>query len=341
MGRRWGLDILRIASMAAVVLLHTAGQYWSRVDVFGADWEVLNFYDSLVRWAVPVFVMISGALFLDPGKDQPIKKLYSKNILRICTIIVFWGLIYAVLYGLPTELTWESVRGFIKTWIFGHYHMWFLFMIIGLYVVTPVLRCVTKDAMVTRYFLFLGFVLDIALPFVFSFGWLSSLSDLLAKLQFHIPVGYAFYFVLGYWLGQRKISARNRVAAGVLAILGVALTFVLTAYISLKGGQASEAFYGYFSLPVFMAAWGVFVLGKDARAEKKKAQRAISLLSKASLGVYMVHIIVLRTLHSAGIDSMMCSPVIAVPTTAGLVILISFLIAVMLTKVPIINRYCV
>ena len=90
-----------------------------------------------------------------------------------------------------------------------------------------------------------------------------------------------------------------------------------------------------------MAAWGVFVLGKDARAEKKKAQRAISLLSKASLGVYMVHIIVLRTLHSAGIDSMMCSPVIAVPTTAGLVILISFLIAVMLTKVPIINRYCV
>lgn len=341
MERRWGLDILRVASMAAVVFLHTAAQYWSSVDIHSADWEALNFYDSLVRWAVPVFVMISGALFLDPGKDQPIRKLYTKNIPRICTIIVFWGFVYAVLYGFPAELTAKSVRSFIKASLFGHYHMWFLFMIAGLYVVTPVLRCVTKDEVITKYFLLLGFILNIALPFVFSLGWLTFLSDLLEKLQFHVPIGYAFYFVLGYWLGRCEVSRKVKVAGGIIAVLGFILTFVLTAYVSLKEGQASQTFYGYFSLTVFMEALGVFVLAKDAKVEKKRSQKTISVLSTASLGVYMVHVIVLETLRGAGIDSMMCAPTIAVPATAALVILISFIVSVLLNKVPVVNKYCV
>ena len=43
--------------------------------------------------------MISGALFLRNSKKLDIKKLYSKNILRIVVVFLFWSLVYGILYG--------------------------------------------------------------------------------------------------------------------------------------------------------------------------------------------------------------------------------------------------
>lgn len=141
MQRLWNLDLLRIIAISAVVVIHTT-QNMGKLDVYGFDWAVLNVYDGLVRWAVPVFAMISGVLFLNPAKEQPLKKLYSKNVLRIVTIILFWGLVYAALNHPPADLSFESLYAFFRTAVLGHYHMWFLYMIAGLYILVPILRCI-------------------------------------------------------------------------------------------------------------------------------------------------------------------------------------------------------
>lgn len=341
MARLWGLDVLRIVSMGAVVLLHTAAQFWSKVDVSSFDWEALNFYDSAVRWAVPVFVMISGALFLDPGRSQPIRKLFSKNIAHIITIILFWGLLYALAYQPPESLSVEGLWTFCKTWLLGHFHMWFLFMIVGLYVVTPILRCVTKDEAATEYFLIVACAANILLPFITSFGRFSILDDLLSKMQFHVPAGYAFYYVLGFWLSKKSFTARKKRWSMLVAATGVLLTFLLTAYVSLANGQAAQTFYGYFSLPVFMASVGVFIVGKDVQLSSSISRAVVKALSTAALGVYMVHVIVLDQLRVVGFDSMMCSPVIAVPLTALTAIVISYAISIILNKMPVIDKYFV
>lgn len=70
-------DYLRIISVFAVIVLHISGQNWNGTDVSSFEWNVFNAFDSLTRWCVPVFVMISGALFLD--KEQPLKS-FSKKI---------------------------------------------------------------------------------------------------------------------------------------------------------------------------------------------------------------------------------------------------------------------
>lgn len=215
MQRQWHLDILRIVSMAAVVLLHTAAQYWSRTDVASFDWGTMNFYDSMVRWAVPVFVMISGALFLDPHRDVSTRKVWTKSIPRIAIIVLVWGFIYAAIYNPPDEMTIKGLWAFCKVWVLGHFHMWFLFMILGLYAVTPVLRCVTRDQKATRYFLVLAFVVCIVLPFVTSFGHFSIIEKVADKVQFQVIGGYAFYFVLGYWLNAVELPKLLR--GGLLA----------------------------------------------------------------------------------------------------------------------------
>ena len=86
-------DLLRVIATFAIVILHVSGSNWHNVPVSGFEWKVFNFYDSMARFSVPVFVMISGMFLLDNKKSLTLKKLYSKNILRIVTSFIF-GLLY-------------------------------------------------------------------------------------------------------------------------------------------------------------------------------------------------------------------------------------------------------
>lgn len=337
------MDILRITSIAFVVVIHTSAQYWSGLDIDGYKWAVANLFDGASRWAVPVFVMISGALFLNPDKPQPLKKLYSKNILRIFTIIVFWGLVYALINEPPADASFSSLYEFFKVWILGHYHMWFLYMIAGLYIVTPILRRITADRQTTVYFLILAFIINTLIPFITSFGHLSIASSLLAKMMFQVPIGYSFYFVLGFYLNDISLSKRVSFASAILFVIGVASTVCLTWFASVKAGEGVQTFYSYLSLPVCVASIGAFLLGRTIckGVSPDKPHRIIKALSASTLGVYMIHIIVLDFLLDLGLSSMAFDPLLAIPATALAAIALSYAIAFVMSKIPIFNKYCV
>lgn len=327
--------------MAAVVIIHTAAQYWASTPVASFDWNVLNLYDGLARWAVPVFVMISGSLLLDPARQETIGKLWRKNVIRILVVLLVWGLLYAFVYHFPKEITLSSVLSFCKAWVGGHYHMWFLFMIAGLYIVTPFLRCVVIDRKVLRYFLLLSFFISVAVPFVCEAGGVMRVYDMLESTQLRSLAGYPFYYVLGYWLNTTSLSAKAREAIVLLGAVGLVLTVALTALVSIGGGKPLQTFYGNFSLPVCMAASGVFVLGSKASVAKERKRKVVKSLSDASLGVYLVHILVLDALYQMGIDSMMFTPVLAVPLTAGVAMALSFAISMAIRKVPVAGKWLV
>lgn len=79
-------DVLRILATFAVIVLHLSAQHWADTDVYSRSWQAFNLYDSAVRWAVPVFVMISGALFL--SGSQSIGHILKKNVSRLVTAFI-------------------------------------------------------------------------------------------------------------------------------------------------------------------------------------------------------------------------------------------------------------
>ncbi len=85
-------DVLRILATFAVIVLHLSAQHWADTDVYSRAWQAFNLYDSAVRWAVPVFVMISGALFL--SGSQSIGHILKKNVSRLVTAFIFWSALY-------------------------------------------------------------------------------------------------------------------------------------------------------------------------------------------------------------------------------------------------------
>ena len=97
------IDILRIVACFSVIMLHTSAQPWYNLPVDSMGFKIANSYDALFRFGVPVFVMISGALFLVPGKKMDVRRLYRHNIFRLVILYIFWS----CLYGLMDCRSWQ------------------------------------------------------------------------------------------------------------------------------------------------------------------------------------------------------------------------------------------
>ena len=91
------LDSLRVIAIIAVIILHSAASQWYITPVNSLNWQILNIYNSLVRWCVPMFLMISGVFFLDPNKNISKKDIFYKYIKRILIALIFWGLLYGLI----------------------------------------------------------------------------------------------------------------------------------------------------------------------------------------------------------------------------------------------------
>ena len=340
-------DYLRVFAIFAIIILHIATQNWETGDVYGFQWNVLNVYDSLVRWGVPVFVMISGALFL--GRELEIKKLYTKNISRLIVAYFVWSVFYAlwlplsklVLTGENT-LSLSTVMGDIIT---GAYHMWFIPMIIGLYMCVPIIKKITENKKLTEYYLLLSFVFVFAVPQILNIlkdfteiFIIEKLDELLSNMHLDILLGYSFYFVLGQYLTNKELSKKQRVPLYLFGVVGFAFTILLTAFASRKTGSAVETYYMNFNVNVLSEAVAMFVLFKQMNFKNDKLNKVMSYFSKYSFGAYLVHIFIISVLIAVGINTSICNPLLSVPAISLIVVVASFLISFILNKIPFINK---
>lgn len=159
--RKYYLDYLRIIAILGVIFMHTGGHCQGE-NIRSLNWQVCNIFNTGTRWAVPTFVMISGSLFLK--KDINLKRIYSKNILRLVIAFVFWSTIYTLVFSTFKYYNLFSIQGIFNTitgMFKGYYHMWFIFMIIGLYMVTPILKvCIDNiSEKLLKYWMFISFIL--------------------------------------------------------------------------------------------------------------------------------------------------------------------------------------
>ena len=202
-------DLLRILATFAIIILHTASANWEKVDVTSYEWSMLNIYDSICRWAVPVFVMISGALMLN--KQKSIKNIYTKNVFRIICSFIFWSLIYTI----EKHCFLNNTDNIIKNFLIGNYHLWFLYMIAGLYILTPIITKITESEKTTKYFLFISIISTIVLPYIieiitlFSTSKAEFIQNRINDLNLNMVIGYSLYYILGFYMNKYKIDKKS------------------------------------------------------------------------------------------------------------------------------------
>lgn len=333
-------DVLRIVAAFAVVLLHTSAQrfYTSYPSI---EWDARNFYDSLVRWSVPIFVMISGALFLDPQKKISIKTLYKKNVTRVVLIYIFWSIVYGVYDGMGEK----DLKSIVPEIIHGPFHFWFIKMLIGLYITVPILRVIVVDKKVEQYFICLSLVTAFIIPMLFPvMGCINDGAKDLAEyfyeaFEIKIALGHVGYFVLGHYLVNYKLKETAKRMIYILGILSIFAVCMLTSFASSQVGKPYLLFYENTNVFTLFEAVALFIVINDIKIAPKYHQTLISA-SQLSLGIYIIHPLVMYVLSDYGIiNSASLNPMYFIPLFALIVFIISYGVSFVLVRIPFIKRF--
>ena len=338
-------DILRIVAIFFVVFVHLAAQHWADVDVSSRAWFAFNLYCTTGKWSVPIFVMISGALFL--GRDVSISAILKKNVARIATVFLFWSGCYALVYLVFRHAPLAVV---LSQFITGHYHLWFLYMIVGLYLLIPLLRPIVQNETLTRYFLLLAFIFTFLLPqlalflsFV-SYQASAVIHTVIMYSYCFFPLGFTAYFIGGYYLSRRDFSRREEITLYCIGVAGLLVSVFAPVALSRAQGAPSDIFYTYNSLNVLCTSVPIFVFAKQHLNFPRMGEKAYMFLrkmSKYSFGVYLVHPMVIELLQHFAIDTFSCNAFFSVPLLAVFVFAVSTAISALLNAIPVIKDHFV
>ena len=195
------LDYLRIICSFFVILNHVSANYYYNSSLNSYIWKISYYYKALSRFSVPNFFMISGAIFLN--RDLSFKIIFIKYIKNILVHLILWSIIYSLINKNFSSL---NIKKKLFEIIKGHYHLWYLYTTIGIYITIPFLREIAKNEQLFKYFLYLYFIITFIIPnYTYLLSYYSKdIYELLKYLNsvFHLSIlsVYNFYFVIGHYL---------------------------------------------------------------------------------------------------------------------------------------------
>ena len=327
------LEQLRAFAAILVVVIHVASQNWKVAPIDSIDWAIMNVYDSFARIAVPIFVMISGAIFLSKERIITIRDIFKKYIPHIFMVLMIWSFAYAIFYYFRNG---ETLTKLWTRFVGGHYHLWYLFMLIGLYLILPLLKKMTESKELTEYFLILSFVLTSFIPTIVKIPGLKWLNDPFSSLHYHFTVGYSSYFVLGHYLHEYQLKEKQQNIIYLLGLLGLLFTILSTHWMTQLNQAAYKGFYNNFCVGVVFEAIAVFTYFKY---HSLKMEKIPLFIAKYSFGIYLVHVFVLDQLKYYGIHTLMYPALIAVPMLIIIVFVGSLLISYFLNHLTFLAKY--
>ena len=335
--RETELDILRLLAMLAVIWVHVGGIETGSLPASDPNCQWLIFLKSVMTWEIPVYVMISGRFFLDPDREMPFSRIL-KAIRRLVLAFVVWNVVYQIWYIARDTYTGLNWKGIMSQALIGPYHFWYLYMIVGLYLITPFLRKIAEDKGLAEYFIGLFFLFMlltkycVQLPFVGA-----TLDSMLGSMGMKFVLGYSGYYVLGYYLRKFPLSGKWErllyVCGAVLLLLGAAANTVCSA----REGAYTERFTGYTNPNTIIVAAAIYTLFTKRISKvqiSEKATQLISRLSEYSFGVYLIHALLLDVFAVAGLKPTVLHPVLAMPLITMLTFAVTAVIVMLIRKVP-------
>lgn len=263
---------------------------------------------------------------------------------------LFWSLLYT-LYEYFVARSIHSFGAFVSTLFIGNFHMWFLYMLAGLYMITPFVRQIVKKNELVIYFVVLAFVFAMLLPEVIQIlslaklGAANTLSEITGNLYVQMVMGYTGYYVLGYYLHTHKLRRSWDIILIILGVLSILFTLFGTSYISALTNERNTALYGYLRVNVFFPAVALFTVMKNHAGKKAPSERKQSVwryLSKCCFGVYLIHPMLLAVSEKCfKITTLSFHPAYSIPAISLCVFIVSLILSGLLNRIPIFNKWLI
>lgn len=272
-------DYIRALAIVFVILIHSMG-WINEITTLNSAYIVRTILDSVIYSGVPLFVMLSGALLL--GKKEPISDFFSKRLKRIVIPFFIWSiLVYAILYiqeggRNPIVYLTSYVTKTLTTGVYGIY--WYIYLILGLYLITPALRKICEDKKTCLYTATLTFTLYFIqkiFPTVQICKYFDSANFL-----------YIAYFISGYAI-QQYLQHYNRFhkVCKIALLTAIVLKISIALTVDKANTNINHLLIILISILIFS-----YIISKPINKECR-INKAIVFLSETSYGIYLTHFI--------------------------------------------------
>lgn len=279
-------DLMRCVAAIAVIAIHVLAPYRQLLgDIPFGEWLTAVTVNGISRWAVPVFILITGALMLSDTRPFDFHYYVKRRLGKVLVPFLVWSLFYAYLSGWSLHgFDIDTVKQVLSDSYYHatYYHLGFFYYFIPLYFVIPLFQWLIRhyDESVI-----LGFIsIWLATTFLYLLG-----IDGIWSNQLWL---YSGYLPLGYWLYKMVPNTRlNLVRAISLGGIALVFTVVMVVDLSLAADKYTVGrWLSYKTLNVVLAASMVFVVCRYLAGHlSDKAQSVVGLISKHSLGIYILH----------------------------------------------------
>lgn len=274
------LDIIRILACVMVIIMH------SPMPDCGTPSFVLTGISFVTAPCIGLFFMVSGALLLPTSLSM--KEFYKRRLSKVVFPTLIWTFIYLLVKIINGSITVAQLPSMVLSVPFsaqGDGILWFMYVLIGLYLITPIISPWLEKASKKEIELVLG-VWGVSLLYPI-------LQNAVAINESHTGVlyyfsGYAGYYILGYYLHHYKPRV------GIIASLLMILIPIIACGISIHLYQDLD-FYRYFwylSIFVISMACGWFCLLSKISVREV---RLLTVASSLSFGIYLCHIVFMRS----------------------------------------------
>ena len=343
-GRIIYLDLLRIFAIFGVVVIHVSAIAKS-YDIGTFTSNVGIIYNGLVRWSVPVFFMISGAMFLRPEKEYTFSIMIKKYIPRLLVCLLVWGFIYA-LFDVYLYSSFSVKTLILSVWNTisnnSGYHLWFLFALIALYLMIPVFKIIVNNLSQKQlaFVIILWMVLSLG---VTQFNEIASSLDIPLKIDWYFPMitSWAGYFLLGHYLVSYDIKKPCKILLIVIGVALLVLCPVINMFATAYKGEYIESFIPQSGLTACFVAIAFFLIfkGFSKVSFSERNKKIIVNVSNNIFGIYLIHALVNSVIfHIVNLKLDFINPIISIQLLSVFVFVISFIIVWILRKIPIIKK---
>ena len=339
--RLYWVDVLRLVAMLMVIAAHCVDIYNAtpQDDPMNSFWGV--FIGSLMRPSVPLFAMMTGLLLL-PIRESA-AEFYKRRIPRVLIPMVLWSAVYYLIPWLtgvagldksvittlfpfefsPSQEAGDAMRNIARIpFTFNGYttHMWYLYMLIGLYLLMPFFSAWVekRDSTMTNTYLLL-WLCSLTLPYMKQLIAPNLFGECAWNEfgTFYYFAGFAGYLLLGHILARRHhMPLRRIIAMGVmLYISGYIITY--TGYASMavqysyeEAPELLELFWQFCSPNVVLMALGIFLVVQRINITSPRLQSLLAATTRCSFGTYLMHYIfigpVILLLTPLGMPTPLC-----------------------------------
>ena len=334
-------DVLNIIAIFAVIALHCNGIVHGNPN--SRAWNTSLIVECVFYFAVPLFIMLSGATLMKYRERYDTKTFFLKRCKKIIIPFIFWAIIMIIwkeyvlkINIIPKDGLVAYLNVFFENKEESTYY--FMFSILGIYLTMPLLSLLSKDEykknlwfVVVLYFIFNALIPNLLKIFGINYN-----------MNFTVQLGgFTIFILIGYLLSTEEISKNKRIIIYIGAIIGLLYRFITTFILSKEAGIVIKDTWGYTSWHSILLASAVFLFIKNLKLEEKlknnrKLLNILTKISGCSFGIYLIHQIIMyyeKSIFNINVASWEWRTIGIVTTY-----IISLGIVIIIKKIPILKR---